>query len=86
VPEGVQVVIERGGWEVPAVFPWIQSLGNVAAAEMERVFNMGIGMVLVVSPHFADSIRHQLADLGHPCWAIGTVREASAESERVVLG
>ena len=86
VPEGVQVVIERGGWEVPAVFPWIQSLGNVAAAEMERVFNMGIGMVLVVSPHFADSIRHQLADLGYPCWAIGTVRAASAESERVVLG
>jgi phosphoribosylformylglycinamidine cyclo-ligase len=86
VPEGVQVVIERGSWEVPAVFPWIQSLGNVADAEMERVFNMGIGMVLVVSPHFADSIRHQLADLGHSCWAIGTVREAAAESERVVLG
>lgn len=85
VPETVQVVVERGAWEVPAVFPWIQSLGDVAGDEMDRVFNMGIGMVLVVSPHFADSIRHQLADLGHACWAIGTVRAAAADEERVVV-
>ena len=85
VPDGVQVVIERGSWDVPAVFPWIQALGDVAGDEMERVFNMGIGMVLVVSPHFADSIRHQLADLGHVAWPIGTVRPAVAADERVVL-
>jgi phosphoribosylformylglycinamidine cyclo-ligase len=85
VPDRVQVVIERGGWDVPMVFPWIQSLGKVADAEMERVFNMGIGMILVVAPHDAESIRDQLEDLGHRCWAIGTVREAPPESERVIL-
>jgi phosphoribosylaminoimidazole (AIR) synthetase len=52
---------------------------------MERVFNMGVGMVLVVSPHFADSIRHQLADLGFESWKIGDVHAASPADERVVL-
>jgi phosphoribosylaminoimidazole (AIR) synthetase len=49
------------------------------------VFNMGVGMVLVVSPLFAASIRHQLAELGHDVWPIGTVRAAEAADERVVI-
>ena len=85
VPTTVQVALDRGSWTVPAVFPWVQGLGGVAADEMERVFNMGVGMVLVVSPHFADSIQSQLADLGLQNWQIGAVREAAAADERVVL-
>jgi len=42
---------------------------------MERVFNMGIGMVLVVSAYYAESIRHQLADCGLASWPIGRVEE-----------
>jgi hypothetical protein len=41
--------------------------------------------VLVVAPHYADSIRHQLAECGHESWQIGTVRAARADEERVVL-
>jgi phosphoribosylformylglycinamidine cyclo-ligase len=85
VPDHVQVAIDRGSWGIPPVFPWIQGLGGIAADEMDRVFNMGIGMVLVVSPHFADSIRHQLAGLGHDVWPIGTVRAAAAADERVAI-
>jgi phosphoribosylformylglycinamidine cyclo-ligase len=85
VPDNVQVVLERGSWQVPGVFPWVQKLGGIDAAEMDRVFNMGVGMVLVVSPHFADSIQRQLADLGHINWKIGTVSAANAEQDRVVL-
>jgi phosphoribosylformylglycinamidine cyclo-ligase len=85
VPSEVQVVLERGSWDVPPVFPWVQGLGGIASDEMERVFNMGVGMVLVVSPHFADSIRKQLADLGHTNFAIGTVRAATPADDRVVL-
>ena len=85
VPDSVQVVLERGSWTVPAVFPWVQGLGTIAADEMERVFNMGIGMVLVVSPHFAESIQKQLADLGHDNFRIGTVAAATAAEARVVL-
>jgi len=70
---------------VPPVFPWVQSLGGIAADEMERVFNMGIGMVLVVSSHFADSIQKQLADLGHESFRLGSVTPSTPDAERVVL-
>lgn len=86
VPAGVQVELARDAWAVPPVFSWVQRLGGIADDEMERVFNMGVGMVLVVSPHFADSISRQLADLGYENSTIGTVREAGAEDRRVVLG
>jgi phosphoribosylformylglycinamidine cyclo-ligase len=85
VPDHVQVVIDRGSWRIPHVFPWIQALGSIAADEMDRVFNMGIGLVLVVAPHVADRLRHQLAELGHEAWPIGTVRAAAAGEERVVM-
>jgi phosphoribosylformylglycinamidine cyclo-ligase len=71
VPEGITALIDRGSWQVPGVFSWIARLGQVEPAEMDRVFNMGIGMVLVVSPHYAESIRHQLADCGLESWVIG---------------
>jgi phosphoribosylformylglycinamidine cyclo-ligase len=73
VPEGVRIVIDRRRWPVPPVFTWLQRLGGVAQAEMDQVFNMGIGMVLVVSSFFADSIREQLARSGVPAWHIGRV-------------
>jgi phosphoribosylformylglycinamidine cyclo-ligase len=85
VPESVQIAIERESWTVPPVFGWVQGLGDVAAEEMERVFNMGIGMVLVVSPHYAESILKQLGDLDHQAWRIGVARPADRSASRVVL-
>jgi len=85
VPNCVQIRIDRGSWKVPGVFPWVQRLGDIAADEMDRVFNMGIGMVLVVSPHFADSIQKQLADLGYENWRIGTAHAGRPDDERVVI-
>jgi len=75
VPEGVRVVLQRGSWPVPPVFGWVQRLGEIEQAEMDRVFNLGVGMVLVVSPFYAESIRHQLADCGVESWPIGRVEE-----------
>ncbi|MBI1280402.1 MAG: phosphoribosylformylglycinamidine cyclo-ligase [Anaerolineaceae bacterium] len=48
-PEGIGAVINRGTWKAPAIFELIQELGNVSDAEMFRVFNMGLGMIAVVS-------------------------------------
>jgi phosphoribosylformylglycinamidine cyclo-ligase len=75
LPEGHQAVIDRNGWPRPPVFDWLARLGDVAPEEMERVFNLGIGLALVVSPFYADSVRSQLADLGVPNWQIGHVRQ-----------
>ncbi|MHB1033763.1 MAG: phosphoribosylformylglycinamidine cyclo-ligase [Pirellulales bacterium] len=73
LPEGVQVVIRRESWPVPRLFTWLQKLGDIAPDEMARVFNMGVGLVLVVRPFFADSIREQLAETGLESWQIGQV-------------
>lgn len=73
LPEGAQAVIERGSWTSPPVFGWLQQLGQIDEAEMDRVFNMGLGLVLAVSPYYADSIRHQLADCGLASWQIGQI-------------
>jgi phosphoribosylformylglycinamidine cyclo-ligase len=86
VPPQVQVRLARGSWPVPPVFPWVQRLGGIASDEMERVFNMGIGMVLVVAPHFVASIQSQLADLGFESSRIGEVVDGRGLADRVVLG
>ena len=75
LPEGTRAVIDRGSWPVPPVFTWLQRLGEVEQEEMERVFNMGVGLVLVVSPFYADSIRRQLKRAGLRSWQIGRVRK-----------
>jgi phosphoribosylformylglycinamidine cyclo-ligase len=73
LPAEVQARIEPNSWPVPAVFPWLQGLGRIDEGEMARVFNMGVGLVLVVSPFYADSIRGRLADLGLESWLIGEI-------------
>jgi len=79
LPEKTQAVIERTAWPVPRVFGWLQELGDVETEEMYRVFNMGIGMALIVSPYYADSIQQQFRRLGADCWQIGHVREGQRE-------
>jgi phosphoribosylformylglycinamidine cyclo-ligase len=56
---------------VPPVFTWLQQLGDVDDAEMFNVFNMGVGLVLVVSPYYAESIQQQIAKGGLVSWRIG---------------
>ncbi len=74
LPAGLALEVEPNSWPVPPVFTWLQELGDVEASEMARVFNMGIGMVLVVSPHFADSIVAQIASTGIECHIIGSIK------------
>jgi phosphoribosylformylglycinamidine cyclo-ligase len=73
LPPGRRVFLRRGSWPLPPVFGWLQRLGNIDQAEMDRVFNQGIGFVMIVSPYFADSIVHQLAERRVPTYVIGEV-------------
>jgi len=73
LPDGVCARIERGSWSVPSVFDWLQKLGDVDSDEMDCVFNMGIGLVLIVRPFFAESIQQQLAGNGFESWPIGRI-------------
>src|SRR6516162_4104774 len=60
LPAGRRVFLRRESWNVPPVFRWIQQLGNIDQSEMDRVFNQGIGFVMIVSRFFAESIQRQL--------------------------
>lgn len=75
LPQTVRAVIDRDAWSVPTVFAWLERLGQIEQAEMDRVFNMGVGLLLVVSPFYAQSIRHQLADHDLESWPIGRIEE-----------
>jgi len=74
LPPGCRVFIRRGSWPVLPVFPWLQRLGGIEQAEMDRVFNQGIGFVMIVSPYFAESIQRQLREDRVPTYEIGEVR------------
>ena len=73
LPPGVGVQIDRGAWEVPPLFRLIQDKGGVSEAEMFRVFNMGIGFVLVVAPEAVEDTLARLQAAGETAYRIGTV-------------
>jgi phosphoribosylformylglycinamidine cyclo-ligase len=75
LPPGRRVFIRRGSWPVPPVFTWLQRLGNIDPEEMERVFNLGIGFVMIVSRYYAESIQRQLGEDRVPTFVLGEVRE-----------
>ena len=54
LPDGCRRRLDRATWTPPPVFGLVQARGRVEQAEMERTFNMGVGMVAVVAPHDAD--------------------------------
>ncbi len=62
LPEGCSAIIDRGAWEVPAIFRWLQGLGNVSDDEMFRVFNMGVGIILVVSEKDSKEVLEMVRD------------------------
>jgi phosphoribosylformylglycinamidine cyclo-ligase len=83
LPEGCRATVERSALRVPAIFAEVQRLGDVADAEMARVFNLGVGMVLVVAPAGVDAVASSLAAAGIEAAVVGEVH--SGEREVVVL-
>jgi phosphoribosylformylglycinamidine cyclo-ligase len=73
LPSGTGAVIRTGSWPVLPVFEFIRRKGNVTEAEMYRTFNMGIGMILVVSPVDLPEIRSHFAACHEPVYEIGEV-------------
>jgi phosphoribosylformylglycinamidine cyclo-ligase len=72
-PETVRPEIVAGSWPVPKVFSWLQKLGNVDPNEMERVFNGGIGLVLVVRPEVGERALEIINQSGYPSYHLGCV-------------
>lgn len=73
--------LDRGTWAAPAVFEVIASVGNVNRADLEVTFNMGIGMVAVVSADAADRAIALLESRNVPAWIVGDVRRREVGEE-----
>jgi phosphoribosylformylglycinamidine cyclo-ligase len=84
-PKGIKIEIDSAKWERPPIFDWLQKTGGVATDEMYRVFNMGIGIALIVSPYYADSICRTLTQFGHESWIIGNVSASEDGSKSVTV-
>jgi phosphoribosylformylglycinamidine cyclo-ligase len=77
LPEGLEVVLERGAWTRPAIFDWLQEHGSISDAEMARVFNCGIGMTVHVAAGDAARAIAILADAGQEAAVIGRIQSGS---------
>jgi phosphoribosylformylglycinamidine cyclo-ligase len=84
-PDSVAARIELARWPRPPIFDWLQQAGNVAEAEMHRVFNCGIGMVVVVAAEHADRALAMLAAAGEAVYRIGSVVPRAAAAGTVIV-
>lgn len=81
LPAGCRVFLRRKDWELPPVFGWLQRLGNVDPQEMDTVFNMGIGFVMIVSAYHAEYIKRRLEEQRIATHVIGEVRQGETGVE-----
>ncbi|MHC4120482.1 MAG: phosphoribosylformylglycinamidine cyclo-ligase, partial [Planctomycetota bacterium] len=79
LPKDCNAVIKKSSWPRHEIFTFLQELGPVEEEEMFRVFNMGIGFVLVVAEDFADSITRKLTKFGEKVYKIGRITSGTGK-------
>src|SRR5581483_3382503 len=80
-PQGCGAVVDAKSWKRPAIFDWLQQQGAVAQDEMWRVFNCGVGFVLVVPRREADATLAQLKRARLKPWMLGEVVKSKVPEE-----
>ena len=75
LPEGVRAVIEKGSYEVPAVFKLLASKGDIAEEMMYNTFNMGLGMVIAVDPEDKEKAVAAIEAAGETAYVVGRIEE-----------
>ena len=78
-------VLDSAAWTMPPLFKWLQQHGGVADAEMHRVFNCGIGMVVIVAPEIADAAMAQLNAAGESVSRIGIIRARVGDEHQTIV-
>jgi phosphoribosylformylglycinamidine cyclo-ligase len=74
LPQDLSAHVDRSTWDVPPEFRFVMERGGVARDEMDRTFNMGVGMIAVVEANSAEGIIGRLAQASRHAWRIGAVR------------
>ena len=85
VPQGLLAEVDRGTWTPAPVFGMIAQRGRIDRVEMEKTFNMGVGMIAVVAPEDTDRALAILTARHLNCWILGTVTKGSKDGPRAQL-
>jgi phosphoribosylformylglycinamidine cyclo-ligase len=85
LPEGLSAVLKRSAWVMPELFSWLQQQGKITDHEMHRVFNCGIGMVLIISNDHVEAVMKELSNAGEVVWHIGAIRRRGEGEEQIFV-
>ena len=83
MPSHLSAKLDSTSWTQPEIFQWIQDQGNIDSAEMYRVLNCGVGMVVVISKDSSNEAINHLNACGEKAWLIGEV--VQFEGEQVII-
>ena len=81
IPEKLCIELNVNSWDIPPVFKWLQSEGNIHNDDMYKIFNCGIGMVLFVDSSQEEDIRKSITEFNFKNYKIGTVSKTSGSKE-----
>jgi phosphoribosylformylglycinamidine cyclo-ligase len=85
LPENTQAVLHRDAWQLPQLFQWLQKNGGVEDAEMHRVFNCGVGMVVILNAADAKTAKAQLESTGETVYELGEIVERPAGAHQTIV-
>lgn len=86
LPGGLTAELDKHSWQLPPFFQWLQAQGNIAADEMYRTFNCGIGMAVIVSQEQAEAATKLLQAEGEQVYRIGHIRkQTTGEAPTIVV-
>ena len=80
LPQDLSAEISLASWELPEIFIWLQERGSISNNDLLRIFNCGIGMVLLVDESISEEIKSDIKDSGFDCYNIGRVVRKENES------
>ncbi len=83
IPKACKVVMQKGSWDVPPIFNFLQEAGNVSEKEMMRTFNNGIGMIAVVPEEAVQDVLGRLSAMNEKAFVIGEIVERKESDKRI---
>ncbi len=83
LPNNLAAKLNKDSWQMPQIFQWLQQQGNIETNEMHRVFNCGVGMVIVLPSSQSKKAIEHLNQTGEHAWLIGEITKA--EGEQVII-
>jgi phosphoribosylformylglycinamidine cyclo-ligase len=83
IPKACKVVMQKGSWDVPPIFTFLQEAGNISDKEMMRTFNNGIGMIAVVPEEAVQDVLGRLSAMNEKAFVIGEIVERKESDKRI---